>query len=93
MVTGYEVTDISNVAVYGRTTSASAEHAEAKRTAAGTTDDGPDGSRTLKTKSANFSNVTFEVTDGYMEITPAGDAVVVTIAGNHASAVYDGDRA
>ncbi len=44
-------------------------------------------------KSANFSNVTFKVTDGYMEITPAGDAVVVTIVGNHDSAVYDGDRA
>ena len=44
----------------------------------------------FKNESANFSNVTFEVTDGYMEITPAGDAVVVTIVGNYDSAVYDG---
>ena len=35
----------------------------------------------FKNESANFSNVIFEVTDGYMEITPAGDAVVVTIDG------------
>ena len=41
-------------------------------------------------KSANFSNVTFEVTDGYMEITPVMEEVVVTIVGNNASAVYDG---
>ena len=41
-------------------------------------------------KSANFSNVTFKVTDGYMEITPITDEVVVTIAGNHDSKVYDG---
>ena len=31
-------------------------------------------------KSANFSNVIFNVTDGYMEITPVVDEVVVTIA-------------
>ena len=41
-------------------------------------------------KSANFSNVTFKVTDGYMEITPVTDEVVVTIVGNHDSKVYDG---
>ena len=38
----------------------------------------------------NFRNVTFKITDGYMEITPVVDEVVVTIAGNNASAVYDG---
>ncbi len=41
-------------------------------------------------KSANFSNVTFKVTDGYMEITPVTEEVVVTIVGNNDSAVYDG---
>ena len=41
-------------------------------------------------KSANFSNVTFKVTDGYMEITPVMEEVVVTIIGNHDSKTYDG---
>ena len=41
-------------------------------------------------KSANFSNVTFKVTDGYMEITPVTEEVIVTIEGNHDSKVYDG---
>ena len=44
----------------------------------------------FKNKNANFSKVIFNVTDGYMEITPVADEVVVTIAGNNASAVYDG---
>ena len=44
-------------------------------------------------KSANFSNVTFEVTDGYMEITPVTEEVVVTIAGNNASAGLRRNRA
>ena len=34
--------------------------------------------------------MTFKVTDGYMEITPVTDEVVVTIVGNHDSKVYDG---
>ena len=44
----------------------------------------------MQTKSANFSNVTFKVTDGYMEITPVTEEVVVTITGNHDSKTYDG---
>lgn len=38
----------------------------------------------------NFTNVTFEVTDGYMEVTPL--AVTVTITGNHDSKVYSGSE-
>ena len=44
-------------------------------------------------KSANFSNVTFKVTDGYMEITPVTEEVVVTIAGNHDSTGLRRNRA
>ena len=88
VVTGYEVTGISNV-LYTKDNFSFSGNAEAKRTAVGKTDMGLTAAN-FKNESANFSNVTFEVTDGYMEITPAGDAVVVTIAGNHDSAVYDG---
>ena len=88
VVTGYEVTGISNV-LYTKDNFSFSGNAEAKRTAVGKTDMGLTAAN-FKNESANFSNVTFEVTDGYMEITPAGDAVVVTIVGNNASAVYDG---
>ncbi|MEE0284128.1 MAG: InlB B-repeat-containing protein, partial [Lachnospiraceae bacterium] len=88
VVTGYEVTEISNV-LYTKDNFSFSGNAEAKRTAVGKTDMGLTAAN-FKNESANFSNVTFAVTDGYMEITPAGDAVVVTIVGNNASAVYDG---
>ena len=88
VVTGYEVTEISNV-LYTKDNFSFSGNAEAKRTAVGTTDMGLTAAN-FKNESANFSNVTFEVTDGYMEITPVVDEVVVTIAGNNASAVYDG---
>ncbi len=88
VVTGYEVTGISNV-LYTKDNFSFSGNAEAKRTAVGKTDMGLTAAN-FKNESANFSNVTFKVTDGYMEITPAGDAVVVTIVGNHDSAVYDG---
>ncbi len=88
VVTGYEVTGISNV-LYTKDNFSFSGNAEAKRTAVGKTDMSLTAAN-FKNESANFSNVTFEVTDGYMEITPAGDAVVVTIVGNNASAVYDG---
>ena len=88
VVTGYEVTEISNV-LYTKDNFSFSGNAEAKRTAVGKTDMGLTAAN-FKNESANFSNVTFKVTDGYMEITPAGDAVVVTIEGNNASAVYDG---
>ena len=61
-------------------------NAEANRTAVGTTDMGLTAA-IFNNESANFSNVTFEVTDGYMEITPVEDEVVVTIEGNNDSAV------
>ncbi len=38
------------------------------------------------------ANVTFNVTDGYMEITPVTEEVIVTIEGNHDSKVYDGEE-
>ena len=88
VVTGYEVTGISNV-LYTKDNFSFSGNAEAKRTAVGKTYMGLTAEDFVN-KSANFSNVTFKVTDGYMEITPAGDAVVVTIVGNHDSAVYDG---
>ncbi len=88
VVTGYEVTEISNV-LYTKDNFSFSGNAEAKRTAVGKTEMGLTAAN-FKNESANFSNVTFKVTDGYMEITPAGDAVVVTIEGNNDSAVYDG---
>ena len=88
VVTGYEVTGISNV-LYTKDNFSFSGNAEAKRTAVGKTDMGLTAAN-FKNESANFSNVTFEVTDGYMEITPVMEEVVVTIAGNNASAVYDG---
>ena len=36
--------------------------------------------------------MTFNVTDGYMEITPNEGAIVVTIVGNHDSKAYDGQE-
>ena len=87
-VTGYEVTAISNE-LYTEGDFDFIGTAEAKRTEAGTTYMGLKG-RGFANKSANFSNVTFKVTDGYMEITPVIDEVVVTIEGNHDSKVYDG---
>ena len=72
VVTGYEVTGISNV-LYTKDNFSFSGNAEAKRTAVGTTYMGLTAAN-FKNESANFSNVTFKVTDGYMEITPAGDA-------------------
>ena len=53
-------------------------NAEAKRTAEGKTYMGLKAAN-YKHESKNFSNVTFKVTDGYMEITPVMEEVVVTI--------------
>ena len=88
VVTGYEVTGISNV-LYTKDNFSFSGNAEAKRTAVGKTDMGLTAAN-FKNESANFSNVTFKITDGYMEITPITDEVVVTIAGNNTSKVYDG---
>ena len=40
--------------------------------------------------SDNYSNIKVVVVDGYLEITPITDEVVVTITGNHAEKVYNG---
>ena len=81
MVTGYKVTAISNE-LYKEGDFSFSGTAEAKRTEAGTTMMGLKA-EDFANKSANFSNVTFKITDGYMEITPITDEVVVTIAGNN----------
>ena len=88
VVTGYEVTAISNE-LYKESDFSFSGTAEAKRTEAGTTMMGLKA-EDFANKSANFSNVTFKITDGYMEITPITGEVVVTIAGNNTSKVYDG---
>ena len=67
--------------------------AEAKRTEAGTTYMGLTVEDFVN-KSANFSKVIFNVTDGYMEITPVSGRS----GSNHrrksmTAQVYDGDRA
>ena len=40
--------------------------------------------------STNYSNIKVVVVDGYLDITPITDEVVVTITGNHAEKVYNG---
>ena len=40
--------------------------------------------------STNYSNIKVVVVDGYLDITPITDEVVVTITGNHADKVYNG---
>jgi LPXTG-motif cell wall-anchored protein len=40
--------------------------------------------------SDNYSNIKVAVTDGYLDITPVTDEVVVNITGNHDSKVYTG---
>ncbi|MDO4803711.1 MAG: DUF5979 domain-containing protein [Lachnospiraceae bacterium] len=62
---------------------------EARRTAAGTTYMGLSAARFSNT-SENFSTVTFEVEDGYQEITPI-DATV-TITGHTGTFAYDGQE-
>ena len=62
--------------------------AEASRTNAGRTPMGLTADK-FTNKNPNFDSVTFNVTDGYQEIT-AADVVSVTITGHHASVDYDG---
>ena len=42
--------------------------------------------------SKNYSNIKVVVVDGYLDITPVTDEVVVTITGNHESKVYNGSE-
>ena len=85
-VTGYDVTSISNPLYTENDFSFSGE-ATATRIIAGTTDMG-----LVETQFANinpkFTNVKFEVVDGYVEINPI--SVTVTIKGHKGSEVYDG---
>ena len=89
-VTGYTVVSISNK-LYKESDFSFSGTAEAKRTEAGTTYMGLTEEH-FKNKNENFSKVIFNVTDGYMEITPVTEEVVVTIEGNHDSKVYDGEE-
>ena len=62
--------------------------AEARRTDIGRTDMGLK-EEDFVNRNENFTSVTFEITDGYMEITEAGE-VGVTITGHHDTVEYDG---
>ena len=86
IVTGYQVTDISNP-LYTEGDFAFSGDATAARTDNGTTYMGMTAADFANT-SANFANVTFVVTDGYQAI--GAIDVVVTIVGNHATDTYDG---
>ena len=84
-VSGYDVS-ISN-ALYKESDFTFSGTAEAKRTDAGKTMMGLDVSQFANTNN-NFGNVTFNVTDGYQEISPI--AATVTITGHHDAVTYDG---
>ena len=94
-VTGYDVTGIALPEgaeyTYADTDVALAAGAEAKasQTEAGKDTMGLTPESFVNTN-GNFSKVTFEVTDGYAEVTPVSDEVVVTIAENSATETYDG---
>ena len=84
-VSGYDVS-ISN-ALYKESDFTFSGTAQAKRTDAGKTVMGLNISQ-FKNKNNNFGNVTFNVTDGYQEISPI--AATVTITGHHDAVTYDG---
>jgi uncharacterized repeat protein (TIGR02543 family) len=91
--TGYKVGDIT---VDGKVTDLYTEAdftftgtAEAKRTEVGTTPMNLDASMFTNNSTQNFSKVTFNITDGYMEITPI-EEVVVEITGNQFTDPYMG---
>nr|MCR4960727.1 hypothetical protein [Lachnospiraceae bacterium] len=64
--------------------------AEAARTEEGTTLMGLKGDQ-FKNVNGNFSKVTFEIVDGYQNITPVTDPVVVKITGNNDTKTYNGE--
>ena len=87
-VTGY-TTDVGDKAI---NVALKADHvAEAKGTNVGkydmelTEDD-------FDVTSTNYSNIKVVVVDGWLEITPVTDAVIVTITGNHDTKVYNGSE-
>ena len=85
-VEGYDV-EISNP-LYTMSDFSFTGTASASRTNVGTTNMGIATSQFANTDT-NFTNVTFNVTDGYQQIT-AVDGVVVTITGHHSVREYDG---
>ena len=85
-VEGYEVKTSTNL--YTEKDFDFTGTAEAKRKEVGKTDMGLAEDQ-FKNKNSNFSKVTFQVTDGYQEITPIGE-VVVTITGKTNTTEYDG---
>ena len=87
-VSGYE-TGIDN-SLYRESDFSFSGTAEAAQTEAGTAKMGLTAEQFVNTN-ANFSNVTFNVTDGYQTIT-AADEVVVTITGHRSTQDYDGEE-
>ncbi|SFQ18314.1 Listeria/Bacterioides repeat-containing protein [Butyrivibrio proteoclasticus] len=88
-VTGYDVKPISNP-LYTANDFTFSGDATATRTEVGTTYMGLKAAQFTNTNK-NFENVTFEVTDGEMEITPVTEKVTVTITGNTLTKPYNGN--
>ena len=87
-VTGYTVQ--TNNPLYTESSFKFTGTASASRTDAGKTMMGLTAAQ-FENTDGKFENVTFVVeADGYMEITPVTDEVVVTVTGNHDTKVYDG---
>ena len=87
-VNGYDVTSTDNE-LYTAECIAFSGKAEAKGTDAGKYDMNI-SAKDFANVSENFTDVEFIVEDGYLEITPVMEAVVVTITGNQATYKYDG---
>ncbi len=87
VVTGYEVTEISN-SLYTTADFTFGGNAEVKGTDAAEYPMGLAADQFTNTN-ANFAKVTFEVTDGKLTINPIAE-VIVTIQGNTGAVAYDG---
>ena len=87
-VEGYDV-EISNP-LYTTADFSFSGNASASRTDVGTTNMGLASTQFANTNS-NFTNVSFNVTDGYQQITPL-EGVAVTITGHHDASVYNGQE-
>jgi len=94
-VSGYDVVEISNTLYttsdfeFNGTAAASRTHVVEGEDVDGKTDMGIHSNDFANT-SANFTNVTFQVTDGYQKITPIN--ATVTITGHHHSDMFTGDE-
>ena len=89
-VEGYTVASISNT-LYTANDFTFSGTAEAKGTNAGTYPMGLTADQFANTN-GNFTNVTFNVTDGWLKINPAETEVTVTITGHTGSHTYDGNE-